>query len=198
MCLFTKKEWTTADKPLKCWKFIEIVEGFEGERIPITPYAFTRVPEQVIQGNEPFKANKPKDLEIEYTRCDGEACLSNGYIHTFCEMNMGILNGEMEYLSYSVGKNDDYICVSADTIGCQREPKVLAIQLWRCEIPAGTGYVRGEVECTTRGGYASDEIMFKEMVLEISNENLAGNEFEDDREKEYEKLIQKINSETNY
>ena len=84
---------------------------------------------------------------------------------------------------------------AAASIGCPRNPKVLAIQLWRCEIPAGTRYVEGEVEANDRKGYASDEIVFKEMMLEIGTD-IAGWEHEDERYALYMKLSDKVNSKT--
>lgn len=194
MCLNTKKDMTVADKPVTCWKFVEIVEGITEERIAITPYTFVRIPDSVLDGIEPFKADKSVDKPLEYDGI-GEACVTAGYIHTFGEMNTGILDGEMEYLAEPVGKHDEYINSAASSIGCQRNPKVLAIQLWRCEIPAGTRYVEGEVEANDRKGYASDEIVFKEMTLEIGTD-IAGWEHEDERYDLYKELSDKVNGKT--
>ena len=191
MCLYTKKDMTTADKPVTCWKFVEIVEGITEERITVTPYTFARIPDSVLGGIEPFKADKSVGEPLEYDNYR-EACVTGGYIHTFSEMNTGILDGEMEYLAETVGKQDYYIGDAAGSIGCRKEPKVLAIQLWRCEIPAGTRYVEGEVEANDRKGYASDEIVFKEMMLEIG-EDIAGFEHEDERHTLYEELSKKVN-----
>ena len=186
---------TAADKPVTCWKFVEIVEGTTEKRITITPYTYVRIPDSVLDGIEPFKADKSVDKPLEYDGL-GEACVTGGYIHTFGEMNMGILNGEMEYLAEPVGEYDEYITGAiAESIGCPKEPKVLAIQLWRCEIPAGTRYVEGEVEENDRKGYASDEIVFKEMTLEIGTD-IAGREHEDERYALYMKLLEKVNGET--
>jgi hypothetical protein len=181
---------TVADKPVTCWKFVEIVEGIKEERITITPYTFVRIPISVLEGIEPFKADKSAGKGFEYDDC-GEACVTGGYIHTFSEMNTGTLDGEMEYLAETVGKHDDYISASAEAIGCRRCPKVLAIQLWRCEIQAGTKYVEGEVEANDRKGYASDEITFKEMMLEIGVD-IAGPEHEDERYEKYGELVKRI------
>lgn len=189
MCLYTKKDMTVADKPVTCWKFVEIVEGITEERITVTPYTFVRIHDDVLGGIEPFKADKSVGKPFEYD-C-GEACVTAGYIHTFGEMNTGILDEEMEYLAESVGGHDDYIGKSAESIGCRRSPKVLAIQLWRCEIPAGTKYVEGEVAANDRKGYASDEIVFKEMMLEIGVD-IAGPEHEDERYEKYGELVKRI------
>lgn len=182
---------TVADKPVTCWKFVEIVEGITEERITITPYTFVRIPNTVLEGIEPFKADKSVGKTFEYDDC-GEACVTGGYIHTFGVLDMDMLEYEAEYLAESVGKQDDYIGASAESIGCERSPKVLAIQLWRCEIPAGTKYVEGEVEVNNRKGYASDEIVFKEMTLEI-NGDIAGSKHEDERYALYEELSGKVN-----
>lgn len=190
MCLFTKKDMTLADKPVTCWKLVEIVEGITEERITITPYTFVRIPDTVLEGIEPFKADKSVGKTFEYNDC-GEACITGGYIHTFGVLDMDMLEHEAEYLAESVGNHDDYIGVSAESIGCQRSPRVLAIQLWRCEIPAGTEYVEGGVELNDRKGYASDEIVFKEMTLEIG-EDIAGPEHEDERYAMYEELYYKV------
>lgn len=194
MCLNTKKDMTVADKPVTCWKFVEIVEGITEERITVTPYTFVRIPDSALEGIEPFKADKSVGKAFEYDD-SGEACVTAGYIHTFGEMNTGILDGEMEYLAEYVGGHDDYIGTSAESIGCRRSPKVLAIQLWRCEIPAGTRYVEGEVEANDRKGYASDEIVFKEMTLEIGTD-IAGWEHEDERYDLYKELSDKVNGKT--
>lgn len=194
MCLFTKKDMTVADKPVTCWKFVEIVEGIMEERITITPYTFVRIPISVLEGIEPFKADKSAGKGFEYDDY-GEACVTGGYIHTFGVLDMDMLEHEAEYLAETVGKHDDYISGAAEAIGCQRCPKVLAIQLWRCEIPAGTRYVEGEIEASERKGYASDEIVFKEMTLEIGTD-IAGWEHEDERYALYEELSGKVNNKT--
>lgn len=194
MCLYTKKDITVADKPVTCWKFVEIVKGITEERITVTPYTFVRIHDDVLGGIEPFKADKSVGKPFECNG-SGEARVTAGYIHTFGEMNTGILDGEMEYLAESVGGHDDYIGKSAESIGCRRSPKVLAIQLWRCEIPAGTKYVEGEVEANDRKGYASDEIIFKEMTLEIGTD-IAGPKHADERYALYEKLSDKANGKT--
>lgn len=191
MCLYTKKDMTVADKPVTCWKFVEIVEGITEERITITPYTFVRIPVSMLEGIEPFKADKNVGKAFEYDDF-GEACVTGGYIHTFGVLDMDMLEHEAEYLAETVGNHDDYISASAEAIGCRRCPKVLAIQLWRCEIPAGTQYVEGEIEAGERKGYASDEIVFKEMTLEIG-EDIAGWEHEDERYAMYKKLSDKVN-----
>lgn len=194
MCLFTKKDMTVADKPVTCWKFVEIVEGITEERITITPYTFVRIPVGVLDGVESFKADKSVGKGFAYDDF-GEACVTGGYIHTFGVLDTDMLENEAEYLAEYIGKHDDYIGGAAEFIGCERCPKVLAIQLWRCEIPAGTRYVEGEIEANERKGYASDEIVFKEMTLEIGTD-IAGWEHEDERYALYEELSGKVNNKT--
>lgn len=186
MCLYTKKELTVADKPVTCWKFVEIIEGITEERITITPYTFVRIPDTVLKGIEPFKADKSHGDAFRHNYNE-EECVTEGYIHTFKKLDTDMLERETEYLAEPVGEQDDFIGAN-ESAGWQECPRVLAIQLWRCEIPAGTLYVEGEIEASERKGYASDEIVFKEMVLEI-DENIAGWEHEDERRDMYEELI---------
>ena len=183
MCLYTKKELTMADKPVTCWKLVEIIEGITEERITVTPYVFIRIPDTVLKGIEPFKADKSDGDAFRHDRNE-EACVAEGYIHTFKKLDTDMLEYETEYLAESVGGQDDFIGAN-ESAGWQERPRVLAIQLWRCEIPAGTLYVEGETEAN---GYASDEIVFKEMVLEI-DEDIAGWKHEDERHAIYEELI---------
>lgn len=193
MCLFTKKDMTVADKPVTCWKFVEIVEGITEERITITPYTFVRIPVGALKGVEPFKADKSVGKAFEHDDF-GEAYVTAGYIHTFGVLDTDMLEHEAEYLAKTVGEYEDYIgATAAESIGCWRSPKVLSIQLWRCEIPAGTRYVEGENEANERKGYASDEIVFKEMMLEIGMD-IAGWEHEDERYAMYGELVERIKS----
>ena len=186
MCLYTKKELTVADKSLTCWKLVESIEGITEERITITPYAFVRIPDTVLKGIEPFKADK-SDGDAFRHDLNEEACVVEGYIHTFKKLDADMLEYETEFLAESVGEQDDFIGAN-ESAGWQEHPRVLAIQLWRCEIPAGTLYVEGETGERACKGYASDEIVFKEMVLEI-DEDIAGWKHEDKRHAIYEELI---------
>ncbi len=141
----------------------------------------------MLKGIEPFKANKNVDYEFEYD----EGFFTTGYIHTYAELNTDMLDLEAEFMAEFVGKHDDYISSAAESIGCGKGPKVLAIQLWRCEIPADTRYLEGENMANNRKGYASDEIVFKEMMLEIG-EDIAGQEHEDERRDMYKALQCKV------
>lgn len=190
MCLYTKKDITAADEPVTCWKFVEVVEGITEERITVTPYTFVRIPDAVLEGIEPFKADKSNGKPF---KCDddGEGHIASGYIHTFGVLDLYMFDHEAEFLAEDVGKHDEYVGRGiAESIGCRESPKVLAIQLWRCEIPAGTPYFEGEVEANNCKGYASDEIVFKEMILEIS-EDIAGWEREDERRALYKEQCHK-------
>lgn len=190
MCLFAKSEPKAAEVSVTCWKFVEVIEGLKGERITITPYLFTPIDESELKGDISFKAKGVHCIEQNERHAD-EKCISSGYIHTYAGLDMDVFESEMEYLAHDVGGRDAYIGASAESIGCRRSPKVLAIQLWRCEIPAGTRYVEGEVEANDRKGYASDEIVFKEMTLEIGTD-IAGSKHEDERYEKYGELVKRI------
>lgn len=192
MCLFAKSEPKAAEVSVACWKFVEVVEGLNGERITITPYTFKPIGESELKGDIPFKAKGVHCIE-QNERHDGEKCVSSGYIHTYAGLDMDVFESEMEYLAHDVGGYDTYISTSAEDIGCEKSPRLLAVQLWRCVIPAGTEYIAGEVGGGELTGYASDEIVFCEMALEIGKD-LAGSTHEQERYEKYGELMERIKS----
>lgn len=192
MCIRVDRiEPAVAEKDIACWKFLEVIEGKNGERITVTPYAFAKILEGTFRTRIPFCA---VGAVCPIERLYGEGWnIDIGYVHTYAEMNLGLLDDSFEYLIEPLGDRDEYIReATAERLGVDEKPKCLALQIWRCTIPKGAKYLRGYDD--GRPSYASDRIVFEKMELEIG-ESLAYFRNWNARQEIYEKFIEKHNKE---
>lgn len=187
MCLHTKQyKFQAADEDIVCWKVLEIVKGYDGEKI-ITPFAFCPVPEDVLNGEMLFK---PEELETEHLlnrfkrfiepeedKEDKKPYypieIEEGVIHTYGakELRADDMYDEMAYHVGFIGMGESYIGMyRGNIIGCGPEPNVLGIALYKCVIPKGTEYIEGKYfghgSDSNLVSYGSKAIRFVEKVAE--------------------------------
>lgn len=181
MCLYTKQhKFQVADEDIVCWKVLEIVEGHSGEKI-ITPFAFRPVLECVLNGEELFV---PAVLETEQLQRrldsyqdESPTNVEEGVIHTYGAKDLRAIDmyDEMTFHVSNVGAGESYIGrVESDIIGCDPDPDVLGIALYKCVIPKGTEYIEGSYTghsysgrpCADLVSYGSKAIRFVEKVAE--------------------------------
>lgn len=192
MCIRVDRiEPAVAEKDITCWKFLEVIEGKNGERITVTPYAFAKILEGTLRMRIPFYAVGPV-CPMELINGWGWH-IDIGYVHTYAEMDPDLLDGAFECLLEPLDGRDDYIReATAERLGVEDEPRCLALQIWRCTIPKGAKYLRGWDDGYP--SYASDRIVFEEMELEIG-ESLARFGNWNARREIYEKFIEERNKE---
>lgn len=182
MCLYTKQhKFRVADEDIVCWKVLEIVEGHGGEKV-ITPFAFWPVPEDALNGKELFE---PNEFEAEglINRLEGEKKsdytidVEEGVIHTYGAKDLRAIDmyDEMTFHVNNIGGGEGYIDMHrGDIIGCDPDPDVLGIALYKCVIPKGTEYIEGTYTghgysgraCSDLVSYGSKAIRFVEKVAE--------------------------------
>ena len=183
MCLFIKQyKFLAADEDIVCWKVLEIVEGNDGEKV-VTPFAFRPVPECVLNGEELFvPAVHETDrlagmLDRHSEDEDLVVTVEEGVIHTYGAKDLKAVDmyDEMTYHVGFIGAEESYIGMyQSNIIGCDPEPNVLGIALYKCVIPKGTEYIAGTYTghgYSGRSGsdlvsYGSKAIRFVEKVAE--------------------------------
>lgn len=159
-----------ADKEITCWKIVETLEDRNGDPVLVTPYMFRHIPEDVIDGKRPFWTGQP---EYTYELCEGVYNhILKGYIHTFAtprdESEVTLFCKDLDYAIAPVGGAETFMTPdkAMGVPNCDVLPKVLSIALYRCVIPAGTEYLKGNYDGSAIKCYASREIVFKEKVAE--------------------------------
>lgn len=181
MCLYTKQyKFQTADEDIVCWKVLEIIEGYDGEKV-ITPFAFRPVPECVLNGEVPFV---PAPFEIDQLvrrlntyESEYSIGIEEGVIHTYGAKDLKAIDmyDEMTYHVGFIGGGEGYIGMQqSDIIGCDVDPEIVGIALYKCVIPKGTEYIEGTYtghgyggrSCTDLVSYGSKAIRFVEKVAE--------------------------------
>lgn len=192
MCIRVNRiEPAVAEEDITCWKFLEVIEGKDGERITVTPYAFAKILEGTFRTGIPFCAVGPV-CPVGLINGWGWN-IDIGYVHTYAEMDLDLLNSAFEYLLEPLGDRDDYIRgATAERLGVDEKPRCLALQVWRCVIPKGAKYLRGYDDGDP--SYASDRIVFEKMELEIG-ESLARFGNRNARQEIYGKFIEERNKE---
>lgn len=181
MCLYTKQhKFQVADEDIVCWKVLEIVEGHEGEKV-ITPFAFCPVPDEALSGKELFTPKEPEldNLQMRLGRYPDESptSIDEGVIHTYGAEDLKAIEmyDEMTYHVGNIGGGEGYIgqC-DASIIGCDPDPEIVGIALYKCVIPKGTEYIAGTYtghgysgrSCSDLVSYGSKAIRFVEKVAE--------------------------------
>lgn len=168
-----------SDRPVSCWKLLEILEtpADGAANIVVTPYAWERVSHDVLRGAEDFHARDTVDsldaVEIvEEIRMHGKACFDEGYIHTYAYRLNSIhdkeaLVKEMMFIrdgGAKAGKDMYMDSMKRRELGYVDSPKILGVLLCECEIPAGVEYYVGE--CYThldRSEYGDERWGYAEM-----------------------------------
>ncbi len=182
MCLYTKQfKFRTADEDIVCWKVLEIIRGNDGEKV-ITPFAFWPVTEDELNGKKLFV---PNEFDTEYlinrfeaeTKSDYTISVEEGVIHTYGAKDLRAIDmyDEMTYHVHFIGGGEGYIDAhQGDIIGCDVDPAILGIALYKCVIPKGTEYIEGTYTGHAYAGrsssdlvsYGSKAIRFVEKVAE--------------------------------
>lgn len=183
MCLYTKQhKFQLADEDIVCWKVLEVVRGYDGEKI-ITPFAFWPVTEDELSGKALFT---PNELEAEHLQRaldsypdenDSFTSIEDGVIHTYGAKDLKAIDmyDEMTYHVGYIGGGEGYIGThQSNIIGCDVDPEILGIALYKCVIPKGTEYIAGTYtghgysgrSCTDLVSYGSKAIRFVEKVAE--------------------------------
>ena len=154
MCLYIKHyELQTADKDIVCWKVLEIIEANDGEKI-VTPFVFCPLTEDELNGKKLFKPDK-RDADSlatwlkmyeEEIKPHHYNSVEEGVIHTYGAKYFTVkdLYDEMNYHINGIGSDEIYIDTQqSETIGCDMNPMILGIALYKCVIPKGTEYIAG-------------------------------------------------------
>lgn len=179
MCLYTKQhKFRVAEEDIVCWKVLEIVDGNYGEKI-VTPFAFWPMTEDELSGKKLFT---PNELEAEHLqrRLDGypdesPTCIEDGVIHTYGANREIDTYDEMTYHVDFIGSHESYIGMhQSNIIGCDPDPEIVGIALYKCVIPKGTEYIEGTYtghgysgrSCSDLVSYGSKAIRFVEKVAE--------------------------------
>ena len=181
MCLYTKQcKFLAADEDIVCWKVLEIVRGNDGEKF-ITPFAFWPVTEDELSGKKLFT---PDELEAEHLQIrlnhysdESPASIEDGVIHTYGAKDIRAIEmyDEMTYHVGFIGSGESYIGThQGGIIGCDPDPEILGIALYKCVIPKGTEYIEGVYTghgysgraCSDLVSYGSKAIRFVEKVAE--------------------------------
>lgn len=181
MCLYTKQhKFRVADEDIVCWKVLEIVDGHDGEKV-ITPFAFWPVPEDALNGKELFEPNEfeAEDLQslLDSYPDESPTNVEEGVIHTYGAKDLRAIDmyDEMTYHVGFIGSGEGYIDMHrGDIIGCDPDPDILGIALYKCVIPKGTEYIEGTYTGHGYNGrawsdlvsYGSKAIRFVEKVAE--------------------------------
>ncbi len=182
MCLYTKQfKFRVADEDIVCWKVLEIINGNDGEKV-ITPFAFWPVTEDELSGKKLFV---PNEFETEYlinrleaeTKSDYTISVEEGVIHTYGAKDLRAIDmyDEMTYHVHFIGGGEGYIDAHrGEIIGCDVDPEITGIALYKCVIPKGTEYIEGTYTghgyagraCSDLVSYGSKAIRFVEKVAE--------------------------------
>lgn len=145
MCLLIETETPKrAKKDITCYKVLRLDTYNDGTEVVYTPYQFSTVPKNVINGKKPFIAKTEKGSTITDKMFEqGRHCYGAVFgraIHTFATKNGAIYDADL--LKTYFGTN----CI-----------------IYKCIIPKDTLYYKGDF-----GGiksFASQKIIFKEKVL---------------------------------
>lgn len=181
MCLYTKqRKFQVADRDIVCWKVLEIVEGHDGEKV-ITPFAFRPVSDEALNGEMLLR---PDYLQTEYLQRrldsypdESPTNIDEGVIHTYGAEDLKAIDmyDEMTFHVNNIGGGEGYIgYCDAAIIGCDPDPAILGIVLYKCVIPKGTEYIAGTYtghgysgrSCSDLVSYGSKAIRFVEKVAE--------------------------------
>lgn len=181
MCLYTKQhKFQAADEDIVCWKVLEIVRGNDGEKV-ITPFAFWPVTEDELSGKVLFT---PNVLEAEHLQSrlncypdETPTSIEDGVIHTYGAKDIRAIEmyDEMTYHVGFIGSGESYIGMhQSNIIGCDPDPEIVGIALYKCVIPKGTEYLEGTYTghgysgraCSDLVSYGSKAIRFVEKVAE--------------------------------
>ncbi len=176
MCLYTKQhKFRVAEEDIVCWKVLEIVDGNYGEKI-VTPFAFWPMTEAELSGRKPFT---PNELEAEHLQSrldsypdESPTCIEDGVIHTYGAKDLKAIDmyDEMTYHVGYIGGSEGYIGMhQSNIIGCDPDPEIVGIALYKCVIPKGTEYIEGTYSgrsCSDLVSYGSKAIRFVEKVAE--------------------------------
>lgn len=127
-----------AKKDIVCFKVVLLRIGSAGLRHIITPCQNTYLYPDVISGRVNFTAQKSLFEDVKHYSPEG-IYISKGFIHTFKRL-----------------KNAKYFKSMLYTNG---KPLI-----YKCVIPAGTEYYKGEDESVECPAYASDAIRFVEKI----------------------------------
>ena len=177
MCLYTKQhEFKVAEKDIVCWKVLEIVESHDGEAY-VTPFAFVPVEDDVMSGKKLFAPSATHVAQLEemmtgYKNSKSSMGVEKGVIHVYSDEKFGVLKmrDEMMYHINHVGGYESWIDrIDAAKIGCDIQPDILGISLWKCVIPKGTEYIKGSYYANgqhTLVSYGAKAIRFTEKVAE--------------------------------
>lgn len=154
MCLYIKQyKFQTADEDIVCWKTLEIVKSNDGEKI-VTPFVFCPLTEDELNGKKLFTPNK-RDIDslaswLEMYREEKKprhyASVEEGVIHTYGAKDLTVkdLYDEMNFYINGIGSDEIYIGTwQSETIGCDTNPMIMGIALYKCVIPKGTEYIAG-------------------------------------------------------
>lgn len=160
MCITVRdKNMKVSDRPVLCWKLLEILETPVGgtASIVVTPYAWEKVGHDVLRGAEDFCARDTDDFMsaekiAEEIRIKGKACFDEGYIHTYAYRMDSIhdkeaLVKEMMFIrdgGAKAGKDMYMDSMKRRELGYVDSPKIVGVLLCECEIPAGVEYYVGE------------------------------------------------------
>lgn len=189
MCLYIDRfKFKTAEKDIPCWKVLEIIEGTDGEEITVTPYAFARVDERVLNGEAPFRPDMrqrrglDEEIQICLNKYGEEDCsrllsVDKGVVHSYDASSGAVqdMYSELAFHAMCIGRNDTYIKKSdALRIGCGCEPRILGVSLWKCVIPKGAEYVKGRYygRYAFFTSYGSSALVFKEKIHEWRGDQL--------------------------
>ena len=172
MCLLTKQETLEiAQEDIMCLKAVEIVEGKDENTVNITPYVFTFLPDEVLNGERPFKAERTNFSSRFWKSEHGK--VSDGFIHTY-DMPKTVedvcnVAHDIGFMTSLIGTLEGISKPKVEAAGCKDEPHILGITLWKCVIPKGTSYAKGIVDTIAFDvrAYASECIVFKEKIAEF-------------------------------
>lgn len=177
MCLYTKQhEFKVAEEDIVCWKVLEIIKSHNGEAY-VTPFAFVPVGDDVMSGKKLFAPSAAHTAQLEemmtgYKNSKSSMCVEKGVIHVYSDEKFGVLKmrDEMMYHINYVGGYENWIGrIDAAEIGCDIQPDILGISLWKCVIPKGTEYIKGNYYAHgqhTLVSYGAKAVRFTEKVAE--------------------------------
>ena len=169
--MYTSGHFENAERNIPCIKVVQTMD----DGVTVTPYMYTEITEQILKGEATLEAKSKRNTLEQYqnyaSEChDYNRCYSveDGAIHTFAIGDYGeSLYNCVTQLSGGVGKVDpwvkmDFMC-----------PVVKSIDIYLCEIPEGTMYVKGQDMHDKNGcmdAYASTSIRFKRCLARIDKD----------------------------
>ena len=168
MCLDVGKNSSIkkAETPITCYKVLAVAKHVDcGYVQRFTPFRLNIIEQNILHGLKPFETPEEKTHEayIEYSRR-----VEEGYIHTYATECGGSMSLGLKFKPYLNSLSVTGVVTTADD-GLNYE--IIAFELYKCEIPAGTLYWSGlsnaDDPLDAFTAYASKRIVFKECIETI-------------------------------